>query len=223
MRKSILWAVAGLLGVMGLFACVDRFTRVNLSVIKNFAEAKTQGSTMSFDMVGSSSRDGNLTGTVSYSIVAPTVMSTSTGTQTVNVINLNSEIKDFKRLIYASRTTYYYYQTGYFYKGEQYDGTISTPVSQTLLPSSARVGDSGADMVIKRSDGSTSITTWRIEPGNGDANFVTVCTHKNKVDAKIGIEEDSFTIKRDGSIAALSLKYYDSRTGDRITMSGKPR
>lgn len=60
-------------------------------------------------------------------------------------------------------TTYYYYQNGYLYKEVHDDGTISTPTSQTLLPSSAKVGDFGADMVLNNSDGSTDTSTRRID------------------------------------------------------------
>ncbi len=235
MRKIIIWAVVGLWVVMGLFSCgggggggtttsttTPIGTTVNLSVVKDFAEAKTQGSTMSFNLAGSSSAGANLTGTFSLAISAPTNTTTPIGMQTVNVLVQNVTLTDTGTGAFASgRATYYCYQTGYLYKIIYDDGTISTPTSQTLLPSSAKVGDFGDDMVVSNSDGSTDTSTWRIDPGaNGDAKFVFIFTYRDNLNAVIETEEDSYTIKPDGSISAVSVKYYDSSSGVTVTMSG---
>jgi hypothetical protein len=190
-------------------------------VIKNFAEAKTQGITMSFNLAGSSSAGANLTGTFSCTISAPTSTSTASGTQTVNVFVQNVTITNTSTHAFASAmTTYYYYQTGYLYKIVNDDGTISTPTSQTLLPSSAKVGDFGSDMVVSNSDGSTDTSTWRIDSGtNGDAKFVYSFTYRDSFNVVTGTSEDSYTIKPDGSISAMSTKFYDSGTGLTMTLS----
>ena len=197
-------------------------TPVNLSVIKNFAEAKTQGSTMSFNMAGSSSVGANLTGTFSCTISAPTSTSTPSGTQTVNVFVQNVTITNTSTGAFISAmTTYYYYQTGYLYKIVHDDGTISTPTSQTLLPSSAKVGDFGADMVVSDSDGSTDTSTWRIDPGtNGDAKFIYSFTYRDSLNVVTSTSEDSYTIKPDGSISAVSSKIYYFSSGVTLTLSG---
>ena len=98
MRKTIVWTVIGLLAVIGLTACGGSGgggggatptavgTTVNLSVVKDFAEAKTPGRTISFNVTGSSSAGANLTGSLALAISTPTITSTPTGTQTVNVL-----------------------------------------------------------------------------------------------------------------------------------------
>ena len=235
MRKNIVWAVVWVIVVVGMVACgggggggattsttTPIGTTVNLSVVKNFTEAKTQGSTMSFNLAGSSSAGVNLTGTFSLAISAPTNTTTPTGMQTVNGLVQNVTLTDTSTGEFASgMATYYCYQTGYLYKIIYDDGTISTPTSQTLLPSSAKVGDFGDDMVVSNSDGSTDTSTWRIDPGtNGDAKFVFIFTYRDNFNVVTETEEDSYTIKPDGSISAVSVKYYDSSTGVTLTMSG---
>ncbi len=166
MKKSIVWTVIGLLAVIGLTACggggggdappatTPPGTLVNLNQVKNFAEATTPGSTMSFTLAGSSSA-GPTNRAISMAISAPTTTSTPTGTQTLNVLVRNTTLTNTSTGASVS-TTSTYYLSNWLYVQEIYDdGTISTPISQTLLPSSAKVGDFGSDMVVSNSDGST--------------------------------------------------------------------
>ena len=234
MRKSITWALVCMFVAVSLVACgggggggdstpsTPIGTAVNLSVIKNFAEAKTQGNTMSFNLAGSSTSGSNFTAALSLAISAPTNTTTPTGTQTVNVLVQNATITNTSTGATDSAVTYgYYYQTGYLFKIVHDDGTISTATSQTLLPSSAKVGDFGNDMVVVNTDGSTETSTWRIDAGtNGDALFVWAFTFRDSSNVETSTEEDSYTIKPDGSIAALSVKFYSSSTGYTITLSG---
>ena len=177
---------------------------------------------MSFNMSGSSSAGVNLTGLFSLAVSAPTITSTSTGTQTLNVAVQQVTLTNASTGASASETTtYYFYQTGYLYEIVHGDGTISTSASQTLLPISAKVGDSGADMIVNEPDGTTETSTWRIDPGtNGDAKFVFSYTDRDSSNAVTLTEEDSYTVKPDGSISALATKIYYSNTGLTITLSG---
>jgi len=233
MRKSIIWTAVGLWVVIGLSACggggggdaapaTPIGTAVNLSQIKNFEEAQTQGSTISFNVTGSIGTATNLTGVLSLAVTAPTITSTPTGTQTINVLVQNVTITNPATSASASATTtYYFFQTGFLFKIVHDDGTISTPTSQTLLPGSAKVGDSGADIVVSNSDGSTETSTWRIDPGtNGDAIFVYILTDRDNLNAVTETSEDAYTIKPDGSIAAVSTKFNDLTTGTAGTLSG---
>jgi hypothetical protein len=235
MRKSILWTVVGLWAVTGLFACgggtagwstesspTPVGTTVDLSVIKNFAEAKTQGSAMSFTMSGSSSTGVNLTGLFSLAVSAPTDTLTSSGTQTVNVAVQQVTLTNTNTGVSASEmTTYYYYQTGSLYEIVHGDGSISTPTSQTLLPISAKVGDFGDDMAVNEPDGTTETSTWRIDPGtNGDAVLVFSYTDRDSSNVVTLTEEDAYTVKPDGSISALAIKITYLDTGLTITLSG---
>lgn len=236
MKKGILWAVICTFVAFGLVACggsggsgggdapasTPIGTTVNLSEIKNIAEAKKQGTSMSFNMAGSSSTGVNLTGTFSLAISAPTNTTTPLGTQTVNVFVQNVTLTNTNTGAFSSAmTTYYYYQTGYLFEIVHNDGAISTPTSQTLLPSSAKVGDFGADMVVSNSDGSTETSTWRIDAGtNGDALFVYAYTDKDSSNVTTSTSEDSYTIKPDGSISSLTSKIYYQSTGMTITLSG---
>jgi len=177
---------------------------------------------MSFNLAGSSTSGSNFTATLSVVISAPTNTTTPTGTQTVNVLVSNATITNTSKGVSDSaKTTYYYYQTGYLYEIVHDDGTISTPTSQTLLPSSAKVGDSGNDTVTVNSDGSTETSTWRIDAGtNGDALFVWVYTDRDSSNVETSTEEDSYTIKPDGSISSLTSKMYNPSTGYTITIAG---
>jgi hypothetical protein len=233
MRKSIIWTIIGLWVVTGMFACggggggdaapaTPVGTPVNLSQIKNFEEAQTPGSSISFNVTGSIGTATNLTGVLSLAVTAPTITSTPTGTQTVNVLVQNVNITNPATGASASATTtYYFFQTGLLFNIVNDDGTISTPISQTLLPASAKVGDSGADMVVSNSDGSTESSTWRIDPGtNGDAIFVYIFTDRDNLNVVTETSEDAYTIKPDGSISAVSTKFNDPGTGRTGSMSG---
>jgi hypothetical protein len=236
MRKSIVSTLITLWVVIGLFACggggggggnatpttTPIGTTVNLSQVKNFSEAQTPGSTMSFNVVGSSSAGDKLTGTLSLSISAPAITATSTGSQIMNISTQNVTLTNTSNGAFASgMSTYYCYQNGYFYEEVYSDGRISIPISQTLLPSSAKVGDFGADMVVSNSDGTTETSTWRIDPDtNGDSKFVYVYTTRDSSNVVTGTEEDAYTIKPDGSISAVSSKIYYPSTGITVTLSG---
>lgn len=235
MRKGILRTVVCLTLVVGMFACgggggggggdatsTPVGTTVNLSQVKNFAEARTPGSSMSFNLAGSSSAGANLTGTYSCAISAPTTTSTPTGTQTVNVFVENVTLTNTSTGAFVSGMgTYCYYPSGYLYEIVYTNGIIATPTSQTLLPASAKVGDFGADMTLSNSDGTTETSTWRIDPGtNGDAKFVYIYTERDSLNQVTYTSEDSYTIKPDGSIAAMATKYYEPGTGITMTLSG---
>ena len=177
---------------------------------------------MSFNLAGSSNKGAQFTGTYSVAISAPTIISTPAGTQTVNVFVENVTLMNTSTGASSSgMTTYHYFQTGYLYEIVYDDGTISTPTAQTLLPASAKVGDSGDDMAISNSDGSTALSTWRIDPGtNGDAKFVYVFTNWDNLHTVIDTEEDVYTIKPNGSISAMSVGIYYPSLGITVTLSG---
>jgi hypothetical protein len=65
-------------------------------------------------------------------------------------------------------------------------------------------------MVLRNSDGTTETSTWRIDPGtNGDSKFLSVYTTRDNSNFVTDTEEDSYTIKPDGSISAISARYYE--------------
>jgi hypothetical protein len=198
-------------------------TAVNLSQMKSYLEATAPpGSTASFQASGTSNTGVQLTGTFSFTVTGPTTTTTPAGIQTVNVVQQYTSITIISTgATISGISTDYIYQTGYLYKRIDSDGTIYTPISQTLLPVSAKVGDSGNDATLSISDGSTETSTWRIDPGtNGDAilvfNFITT----NSLSQVAMTEEDDYTIKPDGTVSALSVKAYDATSGITITMSG---
>ena len=76
-------------------------------------------------------------------------------------------------------------------------------------------------MALSNSDGTTETSTWRIDPGtNGDAKFVWAFTNRDSLNVTTSTSEDSYTIKPDGSISALSSKIYYQSTGMTVTLSG---
>ena len=236
MKKGILWAVVCMFVAVSLVACgggdgggggggdatTPIGTTISLSEIKNIAEAKRPGTSMSFNMAGSSSTGVNLTGTFSLAISGPTTTTTPTGIQTVNWLEQKVTLTNTSTGATGSTVTYYYYyQTGYLFVILYADLTRSTPTSQTLLPSFAKVGDSGNDMVVVNPDGSTETSTWRIDAGtNGDALFVYAYTNRDSSNVTTSTSEDSYTIKPDGSISSLTSKIYYQSTGMTITLSG---
>jgi hypothetical protein len=237
MKNRILRAFGALMVAAGLVACggsgssdstvatgstpTPAGTAVNLSVIKNFAEARTPEDSMSFYLSGSSSTGINLIGTFSLAISSPTTTLTPNGTEMVNVLVQKATLTAGGSGYASSTATYYYYETGYLYKVVRNDGTASTHTDQTLLPSSAKVGDSGPDRVVSFSDGTTETSTWRIDAGtNGDAQFVFIYTDTNSLNTVIYTEEDAYTIKPDGSITALSITFHFSSSGETVTLSG---
>jgi predicted membrane-bound mannosyltransferase len=231
MKNRMLWAAASLMVAAGLVACggsgsgdstvaasptpTATGTAVNLSVIKNFAEARTPGSSMTFDLAGSSNTGVNYVGSVSLTISAPTT--------TLNVLVQKTVISAGNAGSAAGTATSYYYPNGELYEIVRYDGTISTPTTtQTLLPSSAKVGDSGPNLELSiSSDGTTETRTWRIDADtNGNARFVFIYTDTNSLNAVIYTEEDAYTIKPDGSITAMSITYSYPTLASTVTLSG---
>jgi hypothetical protein len=202
-------------------------TPVNLGVIKSFAEASgAPGTTISFNLSGTVSQgalSNNLIGTASHTISQPTTTIISSVTTTVNVLQSMISLTNTVSNITSSNTsTSYILTTGFIYTEVDDSGLTSTPTgSQTLLPASAKVGDSGNLVTLNLSDGTTDTETWRIDPGNnGDAIFVDITTTRDSLNNLQSTESDAYTIKPDGSVSALSIIFTDVSSGETIKVSG---
>lgn len=186
-------------------------TVVNLSTMKDFSEGRIG---MAFHITGSSSAGYNFTEDLS-SVV-------STPTSTLNVVNESITLTNTTTGAFFSVTAIaYYYPTGYGFKEILSDGTTFTLTSQSLLPLTAKIGDSGLGATGSYSNGNSLTLPWRLDPGtNGDAIFVQSGTLKNNINTVIENQELSYTIKPDGSISSLSEKIYFPSSGITVTLSG---
>ncbi len=199
-------------------------TIVNLGMIKSFAEASgSPGTTIYFNLSGTVSdgaNSNNLIGTASHTISQQTTTVISSVTTTVNVLQSTISLTNTVSNVTSSNTTTsYVLTTGYQYRAIDSFGLISTPTgTQTLLPATAKVGDSGNFVTSSLSDGSTETQTWRIDPGNnGDAMFVLV-TITTDILNNVEKESEAYTIKPDGTISALSIT--DVSSGITVNVSG---
>lgn len=187
-------------------------TPVNLGVIKSFAEASgAPGTAISFNLSGTISNgalSNNLIGTASHTISQPTTTVISSVTTTVNVLQSIISLTNTVSNKTASDTiTSYVLTSGYQYRTVDSTGLIGTPTgTQTLLPASAKVGDSGNFVTLSLSDGTTETQTWRIDSGNnGDAIFVLVSITTDTLSNVTDTESEAYTIKPDGTVSALSI------------------
>lgn len=198
-------------------------TAVNLSQIKSFIEGTAApGTAATFNASGTTSTGHNVSGTFSFTVSGATTTTTPLGTQTVNIVQQYSSITDHTTNgTISGISTSYVYQSGYLYKVVDSDGTTATASSQVLMPASAKVGDFSNYETLNYSDGSTEVSTWRLDAGtNGDAILVFNYTMTDSLNQLVFTEEDRYTIKPDGSISALSTKLYLASLGISITMSG---
>jgi len=205
-------------------------TSVNLGVIKSFAEASgAPGTTISFNLSGAVSNgavSNNLIGTASYTISQPTTTVISSVTTTVNVLQSTLSLTNtIANVTISGMSTSYVLTTGYLYKeivsGNGLPGPTVAPISQTLLPATAKVGDSGNAITLSLSDGTTNAEIWRIDPGNnGDAIFVETTTTRDSLNNLQSTESDAYTIKPDGTVSALSINVNDVSSGITINVSG---
>ncbi len=202
-------------------------TPVNLGVIKSFAEASgVPGTTISFILSGTITNGtltDNLSGMAFHTISQPTTTVISTVTTTVNVLQSMISLTDAVSHETASDTTTAYVLTsGYQYKTVDSSGVVSTATgTQTLLPATAKVGDSGNFVTLSVSDGTTDTQTWRIDPGNnGDAVFVLVSIMTDASNTVTETESEAYTIKPDGTVSALSITDTDVSLGITINVSG---
>lgn len=204
-------------------------TPVNLGVIKSFQEASgAVGTTITFNLSGTASNgvaSVNLTATATKTISSPTTTIISSQTTTLNVVQSTLTVTETSLSppqTQSGTCTNYILPTGFLYNEvcPSSHGT-GTPTSQTLLPATAKVGDSGNDIALNWSDGTIETDTWRIDPGNnGDAIFVAISSVTNSSNVLQVTESDAYIIKPDGTVSALSITVTYVSTGITIKVSG---
>lgn len=198
-------------------------TAVNLSQIKSFIEGTAApGTAAIFNTSGTTNTGHNVSGTFSFTVTGATTTTTPLGNQTVNIVQQYSSITDnMTSATISGISTSYVYQSGYLYIMVYSDGTTATATSQVLIPASAKVGDFSNYLTLSYSDGTTEVSTWRLDPGtNGDAILVFNFSSTDSLNQLEFTEEDRYTIKPDGTVSALSTKVHFASLGLTITMSG---
>jgi len=196
-------------------------TQVSLSEVKKFEEATaTPGTCISFRMSGTindGSSVSGLAGTLTSSINHPVE---SNG----QMFNIKEDIIDITDAstgqIISGTTTSYITSTGSL--SSVSDGYVNgTVISQKLLPATAAVGDSDNYATVNYDDGTTDKVTWLIRAASNDDVIIqfTYITTDN-LGNKLYIEDDSYTIKPDGTISGLNVRVSDLEAGVTMNLSG---
>jgi len=196
-------------------------TQVSLSEVKKFEEATaTPGTCISFKMSGTITDGTNvsgLTGTLTSAINHPI----ERNGQLFYIKEDNTAITDASTgQIISGSTISYITSTGSLTSVS--DGYVTgTVISQKPLPAKAAVGDSGNYATVKYDDGTTDEVTWLIRAGSNDDVIIQFTyTTTDNFGNKIYIEDDSYTIKPDGTISGLNVRASDLEAGVTMNLSG---
>ncbi len=197
-------------------------TPINLSEIKSFDEATAApGTSMAFLMTGTicdTVNCNNLSGILVTTISAPT---TSNG-QTFHVAKETLSITNTLTGDYDRGTSTSIVSLSGYVSSVSFDyGLEGSPVSQILLPGTAKVGDTGNYTQWNFSDGTAETVAWRMDPGdNGDGIVVFTVTNTDNANAVTYTSVDSYTIKPDGHVSAVSLITHYVSDGITVALSG---
>lgn len=196
--------------------------QVTLIEIKQIKEAAATPGTSLYFMLSGAANNG-------FQILWLTGMFTSTidhpvtnNSQQFNVRQDNISVKNTATgQSLSSAATSYVTPAGYLNSLEQNGLQIGTVSSQTLLPATAAIGDSGSYATISYIDGTVDAITWSIEAGiNGDAviKFRTITVDSSNT--TLSFDDEAYTIKPDGTITALAIEIHDLTENIIIALSG---
>lgn len=192
---------------------------VSLREVKKFEDATAApGSAVSFKTTGSVT-DGSNTLQVFATLTSLITQADKDGTKTrEDYLSLTDSTGNMS---ISSLVNSHFSLSGEMTEIASDSGTTGTVISQSQLPSTAVVGASGSYRNLSLSDGTTKSTTWRLDSGaSGDVllTFSTVTKDQNGV--QMSLEEDSYTIRQDGTVSTLTIMLRDTRTGVTMTLSG---
>ena len=220
---------AGLVSAALLFACggggggatatpTPAGTTVSLTPLKSqLMGTAATGSQMTFNLTGSDSQKNAWSGTFTMVSDGPK----SFEGQNVTSSRVTNTLTHTATGISASETVTFYFLTsnGSLYKEVSASGLTGTPVTQTQLPDTCKVGDTGAMWTTTQSDGTTETVTWRIDPDvNGDSRLVLTSVDKDSTNAVLSTEVDTFYLDANGNPTKYSVTVTDS--GVTLTMTG---
>lgn len=191
-------------------------TTVSLTAFKGVFLGTAAGSQYSFPaMFGSDTLGHSYSG--SYAVIADG----ATTFESQNVTKVRSLVTlQVAGGSAASGTTTLYYQVsdGTLYKSVSSYGITYTPTSQTPLPSSAKVGDSGAFVTVSGSDGTTSTTTWALNADYNGASRLVISSVEKTGSTVTSTEADTYYLDAAGNPTKVAISVTTS--GVTVNLSG---
>ena len=112
-------------------------------------------------------------------------------------------------------TSYFVVSDGSAYKSISSTGVTSTPISQTPLPATAKVGDFGVLGTTSGSDGTTSTTTWSLSGEFNGSSILAMSSITKTGSTVTATEVDSFFLDS----AGVPTKIVVSVTAGGVTVS----
>lgn len=110
-------------------------------------------------------------------------------------------------------------ENGYFVKFTVDDNVTCTPTSQTLLPDTISVGDSGNTESISCSDGKTQKGTWAAESSSPGYIIFTRDDNVYEGAQLVSSTKQSYKINSDGYIVGMDMDISNIRDGVTINLS----
>ena len=192
-------------------------TPVNLSQIKSFTEATAaQGTVVAFKLTGSDTIGGSYTGTEILSVEPETTFEG----QTVRVGKQDQSLIRSGVPSTETVTRYVLSTNNLLYKTVSSSGVVGIPVSQSLLPAIAKVGEFGDYMVLLRNDGYTETILWRLDAGvNGASIFVLTDTWSISGGNYL-LAEEKYNLDTSGNVTSIAVRLFYTDSGLTVTLSG---
>jgi hypothetical protein len=100
-------------------------------------------------------------------------------------------------------------------------GVVSTAVSTTAIPKTARIGEFGNVGTYTNSAGDTDVETWQISDGlNGLAFFAFFTSTTNQSGNFDSTSEEKYLIAENGDHLSLDFRFFDESSGHTIKLIG---
>ena len=186
-------------------------TTVNLATARAFQTGTAAaGSQLSFALTGSDTQGGAWSGSFTIVSDGATTFENQAVTKARSLITLTRASSGAS--VTASTDSYFHVSDRSLYKTVDSLNVTGTPTSQASVPDSARVGDSGSLWSIAYSDGTSSSSTWRLDPEfNGNSKLTSSTIVKNASNAVSSTEEQTIYLDAGGT---------PYRLDEKVTVSG---
>lgn len=97
-------------------------------------------------------------------------------------------------------------------------GMVCTPITQSDMPESVKVGDFGVDGTLSCSDNSVQESNWRVaDAGNGNIHIITSSAMKNNFNEVVSNTDVTFTLDANGRI--VGFKTVTTQLDDGFTLT----
>jgi hypothetical protein len=175
-----------------------------------------------YSFAGSDTAGGTYTGDISIQTGAQT---TFNGTPAIPVSAIFN-ITNTQTSVFDTETVTIYFSTDLndlrFLGSESVTlGIVSTAISTTAIPKTARIGDFGNVGTYTDSTGDTDVETWQITDGsNGRAFFVDFISTTDQFGNFDGTAEEKYLINENGDHLSLEFRFFDESSGVTVTLTG---